>query len=114
MELIKNVEHGKAFSLKDLVELELGKVNSRTLSQTPGCKMTVFAIDADEGMASHAASGDALVTVLEGTGEFVLDGTPHELSAGESLVMTAGTPHSVRGVTPFKMQLVVVKPTEAA
>lgn len=111
-ELVKNVEHGRAFALKDLVELEAGKVNSLTLSQTPGCKMTVFAIDAGEGMASHAAAGDALVTVLEGVGEFVLGGVPHELSAGESLVMSAGTPHSVRGVTPFKMQLVVVKPTE--
>ena len=68
-ELIKNVEHASIFTLKDLVEIEPGRVNSLTLSQTPGCKMTVFAIDADEGMSSHAASGDALITVLEGTGE---------------------------------------------
>ena len=58
-ELIKNVEHASIFTLKDLVEIEPGRVNSLTLSQTPGCKMTVFAIDADEGMSSHAASGDA-------------------------------------------------------
>lgn len=111
-ELIKNVEHSKIFSLKDLVEIEPGRVNSRTLSQTPGCKMAVFAIDADEGMSSHAASGDALITVLEGTGEITVNNVPHQLSAGESIVMSAGAPHSVRGVTPFKMQLTVVKPTE--
>lgn len=111
-ELIKNVEHGKVFSLKDLVELEAGKVNSLTLSQAPGCKVTVFAIDADEGMSSHAAPGDALITVLEGTGEITVNDVPHQLNAGESIVMTAGSPHSVRGVTPFKMQLTVVKPTE--
>lgn len=113
-ELIRNVQHGELFRLADLVELEPGRVNSLTLSQTPGCKMTVFAIDADEGMASHAASGDALVTVLEGTGEIVLEGVPHQLSAGQSLVMSAGAPHSVRGVTPFKMLLVVVKPSADA
>ena len=106
-ELIKNVAHGEVFELAGLVELECGRVNSRTLAQLPGCKMTVFAIDADEGMSSHAASGDALIYVLEGTGEVVLNGTPHELSAGESIVMSAGDPHSVRGVTPFKMLLVV-------
>lgn len=111
-ELIKNVEHGKVFGLKDLVELEAGKVNSLTLSQTSGCKVTVFAIDADEGMSSHAAPGDALITVLEGTGEITVNDVPHQLNAGESIVMTAGSPHSVRGVTPFKMQLTVVKPTE--
>ena len=111
-ELIKNVEHGTVFGLKDLVELEPGKVNSLTLSQPPGCKVTVFAIDADEGMASHAAPGDALITVLEGTGCITVCDVPHNLSAGESIVMTAGSPHSVKGVTPFKMQLTVVKPTE--
>lgn len=112
MELIKNVEHSKVFGLKDLVQIEEGKVNSLTLSQTPGCKVTVFAIDADEGMSSHAAPGDALITVLEGVGEITLEGTPHQLQAGESIVMSAGAPHSVRGVTPFKMQLTVVRPVE--
>ena len=110
-ELIKNVEHASIFALKDLVEIEPGRVNSLTLSQTPGCKMTVFAIDADEGMSSHAASGDALITVLEGTGEITVNDVPHQLSAGQS-IMTSGSPHSVRGVTPFKMQLTVVKPAE--
>lgn len=111
-ELIKNVDHASIFALKDLVEIEPGRVNSLTLSQTPGCKMTVFAIDADEGMSSHAASGDALITVLEGTGEITVNDVPHQLSAGQSIVMTSGSPHSVRGVTSFKMQLTVVKPAE--
>lgn len=111
-ELIKNVEHASIFTLKDLVEIEQGRVNSLTLSQTPGCKMTVFAIDADEGMSSHATSGDALITVLEGTGEITVNDVPHQLSAGQSIVITSGSPHSVRGVTPFKMQLTVVKPAE--
>ena len=111
-ELIKNVEHASIFTLKDLLEIEPGRVNSLTLSQKPGCEMTVFAIDADEGMSSHAASGDALITVLEGTGEITVNVVPHQLSAGQSIVMTSASPHSVRGVTPFKMQLTVVKPAE--
>ena len=111
-ELIKNVEHASIFTLTELAEIEPGRVNSLTLSQTPGCKMTVFAIDADEGMSSHAASGDALITVLEGTGEITVNDVPHQLSAGQSIVMTSGSPHSVRGVTPFIMQLRVVKRAE--
>lgn len=112
MELLKNVEQSSVFKLADLVKLEEGKVNSLALSQTPGCKMSVFAIDADEGMSSHAAPGDALITVLEGTGEITIEGTPHELSKGESIVMGIGAEHAVRGVTPFKMLLCVVRPTE--
>ena len=49
-ELIKNVEHASIFTLKDLVEIEPGRVNSLTLSQTPGCKMTVFAVFFENGI----------------------------------------------------------------
>ncbi len=74
----------------------------------PAAKVTLFAIDADEGMASHAAGGDAMVNVLEGTGEITIDGVPHQLGAGQSIVIPAGAPHSVRGLTAFKMLLVVI------
>ena len=107
-ELIKNIEKERAFELAAAVTGEPGRVVSLTLAQTPGTKMTLFAIDADEGMSSHAAPGDAFVTVLEGTGEFTINGVPHVLEAGQSIVMPAGAPHSVRGVTAFKMLLVVV------
>ncbi|MBQ9069677.1 MAG: cupin domain-containing protein [Eggerthellaceae bacterium] len=108
-EIIKNVAHGENFKLAELVDLEPGKVNSVTLAQEEGAKVTVFAIDEGEGMSSHAAPGDALVTVLEGTGQITIEDVPHRLSTGESIVMSAGAPHSVLGVTPFKMLLVVVK-----
>ena len=110
MELIKNVEKETAFNLAGAVEAEAGKVNSLTLAQMPGVKMTLFAIDADEGMSSHSAPGDALISVLEGTGEITINGVAHEVHAGESIVMPAGSPHAVRGVTAFKMLLTVVLP----
>ncbi|MFR7797709.1 MAG: cupin domain-containing protein [Collinsella sp.] len=89
-ELIKNIEKETVFKLAEQVKLEGGKVNSLTLAQTPATKITVFAIDADEGMSSHAAPGDALIAVLEGTGEITVNGVPHQLGAGESIVMPAG------------------------
>ena len=105
MELIKNIDKETVFNLAGKVEVEPGRVNSLTLSQTPAAKITLFAIDADEGMSSHAAGGDAMVNVLEGTGEITINGV-----AGESVVIPAGAPHAVRGVTAFKMLLVVVLP----
>ena len=108
-ELIKNVAHEQVFDLAGLVGYQQGAVASLTLAQEPGCKVTVFAIDEGEGMSSHAAPGDALVTVLEGTGLITVNDVEHELGAGQAVVMPAGAPHSVRGKTPFKMLLTVVK-----
>ena len=81
--LIKNVEHRVPFGVKDLVNYETGKINSLTLSQAPGCKVTVFAIDADEGMSTHAAPGDAMAYVLEGTAKIAIDGVEHLVTEGD-------------------------------
>ncbi len=111
-ELIKNINKEKVLTLSDLVQVDAGAVNSLTLSQQPSCKITLFAIDAEEGMSSHAAGGDALLLALEGAAEIVVNGTPHTLHAGESLVIPKLAPHSVRALEPYKMLLIVVKPAE--
>ena len=109
-QLIKNVAHETPFDLAGLVDIEPGRVNSVTLSQEPTCKVTVFAIAQGEGLSSHAAGGDAMPYVLEGTVELVINGVAHELHAGQAIVIPTGAPHSVRAVTDFKMLLTVVKP----
>lgn len=112
MELVKNVEFEQVFNLAEQVQVEAGKVNSLTLAQTPAAKVTLFAIDEDEGMSSHAAGGDAMVNVLEGTGEITINDVKHLVHAGETLVIPKGAPHAVRGATPFKMLLVVILPQD--
>ena len=109
VELIKNVEHKTPFEVVGLVDYAKGEVVSLSLAQEPGCKMTVFAIDEGEGMSTHAAPGDAMAFVLEGTAQIVINDVPHEISAGQAIVMPKDAPHSVKGLTPFKMLLVVVK-----
>ena len=51
-----------------------------------------------------------MVTVLEGTGAFTVDGKEYILNQGETLVMPAEKPHSVFAKEAFKMLLTVVFP----
>ena len=112
-ELIKNVAHSTTLTLKDQVSVHEGQVTSLTLVQQPTCKVTLFALDTDEGMSSHAAPGDALILCLEGRGEITIEGVQHVLLPGQSVVMSAGAAHAVRALEPFKMLLTVVLPTQA-
>ena len=107
-DLIKNVEHEAPFAVADLVDYEPGRVNSLTLAQQDGCKATVFAIPEGEGIGGHAAPGDAMPFVLEGTAEIIINGEAHVVTAGQAIVIPAGAPHSLRAVTDFKMLLTVV------
>ena len=108
MAYIKNIEHEKVMKLADQVAIQPGQVVSKTLAQNDAVSVTLFAFDKDEEISTHESGGDALVTCLDGVGRVTVDGVPHVLHTGESILMPARHPHAVYGQEQFKMLLVVV------
>jgi len=105
--MYKNIEKKTCLKLKDLVDYQPGQVVSKTLVQNDAVSMTVFSFDKGEEISTHAAGGDAMVTVLEGTGKFTVGGEVFLLQEGETLIMPKDVPHAVYGEERFKMQLTV-------
>lgn len=105
--MYKNIEKQTPLRLADLVAYQEGQVVSKTLVQNDQVSMTIFSFDKGEEISTHASGGDAMVTVLEGTGRFTVGGEAFVLRAGETLVMPKDIPHAVYGLEAFKMQLTV-------
>lgn len=114
MAYIKNIEQDTVLSLAGQVEAQPGQIVSRTLAQNRAVSVTLFAFAQGEEISTHDSIGDAMVTVLEGTGCFTVGGKEHFCHAGEVLVMPATVPHAVYAPEPFKMMLTVVFPLEEA
>ena len=105
--MYKNIAKQEKLLLKDLVDYQDGQVVSKTLVQNNSVSMTLFSFDKGEEISTHAAGGDAMVTVLDGTGRFAVGGEVFILSEGETLIMPKNIPHAVYGEERFKMQLIV-------
>ncbi len=105
--MYKNIEKQTKLNLKDLVDYQDGQVVSKTLVQNDVVSMTLFSFDKGEEISTHAAGGDAMVTVLDGTGRFTVGDDVFILNEGETLIMPKDIPHAVFGEEKFKMQLVV-------
>ena len=105
--MYKNIEKQTKLQLKDQVAYQPGQVVSKTLVQNDKVSMTIFSFDKGEEISTHAAGGDAMVTVLEGTGRFTVDDEMFFLNEGETLIMPKDIPHAVYGEEKFKMQLTV-------
>lgn len=105
--MYKNIAKQEKIALKDQVEYQSGQVVSKALVQNELVSMTLFSFDKGEEISTHAASGDAMVTVLEGKGRFTVGGEVFYLEAGETLIMPKDIPHAVYGEECFKMQLIV-------
>lgn len=105
--MYKNIEKHVKLSLKDQVAYQPGEVVSKTLVQNENVSMTLFSFDKGEEISTHAAKGDAMVTVLEGKGRFTVGDKVFYLEAGDTIIMPKDVPHAVYGEEQFKMQLIV-------
>ena len=105
--MYKNIDKAVKLSLAEQIDYQPGQVVSKTLVQNDTVSMTLFSFDKGEEISSHAAGGDAMVTVLDGTGRFTVGDDVFLLNAGETLIMPKGIPHAVFGIEKFKMQLTV-------
>lgn len=105
--MYKNIDKQTKLTLKELVEYQEGQVVSKTLVQNDYVSMTIFSFDKGEEISTHAAGGDAMVTVLEGKGRFTVGDEVFYVEEGETLIMPKDIPHEVYGEERFKMQLTV-------
>ena len=105
---MKNISKAEVLTLKDQVTYQEGQVVSKTLAQNPFISVTLFAFDKGEEISTHESGGDAFVTCLDGLGKLTIDGEPHIVHEGESIVMPAKHPHAVFAEEKFKTMLVVV------
>ena len=105
---MKNIPKNERMTLASQIDYQPGQVVSKTLAQNNAVSLTLFSFEKGEEISTHVSSGDAMVQVLEGTGRFTVDGVPHILHEGESIVMPAGFPHAVFGEERFKMLLTVI------
>ena len=100
---------GRAFNINEQISYQSGSVVSKTLIDKKIGTLTLFAFDAGQGLSEHTAPFDAVVQIVDGTAAITIDGTVHQVQAGEMIIMPANRPHSLKAEVPFKMLLVMIR-----
>lgn len=88
-------------------------VVSRTLFATSSTRIVLFAFSEGQSLSEHSSPRDVLVQMLTGRCEFVVNGLPHALVAGDLLHLPPGAPHSLHAVEKFSMLLTMAKADKA-
>ena len=110
--MYRNIEKSTVMMLKDQIHYQDGQIVSKTLAQNKAVSLTLFAFSKGEEISTHDSTGDAMVHVIDGVGQFTVDGAEHICKAGDVLVMPAKKPHAVFAKEDFKMLLTVVFPLD--
>ena len=85
---------GVVLNTKEMVSYQPGTVVSRTVIDKSVGTVTLFAFESGQGLSEHTAPFDALVQIIDGTGDITIDGTVHKVREGEMIIMPANKPHS--------------------
>ncbi|MCS3296692.1 cupin domain-containing protein [Bacteroides fragilis] len=105
----QSFKKGIVLHLASLVEYSEGGIISKQLIKSPVGNITLFSFDKGEGLSEHSAPFDALVQVLEGSANIVVNGQVFTVNAGESIVFPANAPHALTAIERFKMLLTMIK-----
>jgi quercetin dioxygenase-like cupin family protein len=92
-----------------LVKYQKDSIVSRSLLKKESGDLTVFAFDKGQALGEHTVPFEAYIYILEGIGLITVSGKEYSVSQGQSIVLPAGKPHSVRADVRFKMMLFLLR-----
>lgn len=97
------------YKFADMVDYQNGSIVSREIIQKPSGTITVFAFDAGQGLSEHKAPFDALVYILDGKAEVLIDDKTFEVAQGEMIILPVDVIHALKAIEKFKMALIMIR-----
>ncbi len=102
-------EHSNVFRFPEMADYSSGGIISKRVIDRPAGTITLFSFDREQRLSTHSAPYDALLQVIEGRAEIVINEVTFILNSGETIILPAGIPHAVRALEKFKMVLTMIK-----
>ncbi|PKP31977.1 MAG: cupin domain-containing protein [Bacteroidetes bacterium HGW-Bacteroidetes-16] len=102
-------EKGKKFSYNNSIAYADKAVVSKHILKTETGNISLFAFDQGEGLSEHTAPFDAVVYIVDGKADILINGQSNLLEAGETIIMPANIPHALTAIEKFKMVLTMIK-----
>ena len=99
----------KPVNIENLIEYQEDSVVSREIIRKETGTVTIFAFDKGEGLSEPTAPFDAMVQIVDGTGEIIISGNKNVVKTGEMIIMPGNVPHALNAVDRFKMVLTMIR-----
>lgn len=93
---------------KDIINLEGGKFERKTLMENGDSSLNIVAIKKDEIIDTHTSLADAAVYVVEGEVELHFDAEKFKVDKGEMLMFKKDKEHKVLALKDSKFLLIKI------
>ncbi|MBN2213153.1 MAG: cupin domain-containing protein [Bacteroidales bacterium] len=103
------VEKSKALKVVEIIEYLSNSIVSKKIIHKITGNISVMAVDKGEALTEKLSPYDSFVQIIDGNAEIVIDGKSNLLGTGQSIIIPAHTPNTVKANERFKMISTVIK-----
>jgi len=107
--MINEFNHSEVFTYSNVIDYAIGGIISRQIIQRKNGNVTLFSFDKGQKLSEHTAPFDALLLIIDGEAEVLINSIPFKLTTGQTIIMPANIPHAVNATERFKMVLTMIK-----
>ena len=86
-------EKAVKFTFNESINYNENAVVSKHVLKKDNGNISLFAFDKGEGLSEHSTPFDAVVYIVDGKADIIINGVSNILEANETVVMPANIPH---------------------
>ena len=103
------IEKAKAHIIVEIIEYVHNSVVIRTIIKKTTGNISAVSFDTGEALTEKIIPFHTFVQIIDGKAEIVIDGKSNFLDTGQSIIIPAHTPNSVKANERFKMISTIIK-----
>ena len=102
-------EKSKTFIIVEIIEYVPNSVVIKTIIKKTTGNVTVSSFDSGEALTENTSPFDTFIQVIDGKAEIVINGQPHLLDTGQSVIIPAHSNNIIKANVRFKIISTVIK-----
>jgi quercetin dioxygenase-like cupin family protein len=109
MEEPSDFERAKAFIIIEILEYVPNSVVIKTIIRKTTGNITAVSFDSGEALMEKTSPFETFIQIIEGNAEVVINKVSHLLNTGQSIIIPAHTPNTIKANVRFKMISTIIK-----
>jgi quercetin dioxygenase-like cupin family protein len=103
------VEKSKLFIIVEIIEYVPNSVVIKTIIKKTTGNVSVVSVDSGEALTERTSPFDNFIQVIDGRAEILINGKPHLLDTGQSIIIPAHSRNTIKANERFKMISTIIK-----
>ena len=97
----KEFKMSQIFNLEQSIDFSTDSIISKTILKKETGNISLFSFDKGQQLSEHTAPFDAMVYIVDGEADIIIDKKRNWLKKGEMIIMPANIPHAVEAREKF-------------